>query len=171
MDCKIPKVLHLFGLTGVGKTYTAQVLAAEFGYFVYDADQDFTPRMREATRRGETFSDDMRDEFYRRVAERAEEIHTHQELLIIPQATYRERHRRYLKESVTNLAQIWVVANDSLVDKRIIERGGEVTLEYSRRVRAFFEAPPTHTPKLINNSGPDEIVGQFRELCAQGILI
>jgi gluconokinase len=157
-------LIHLFGLTGAGKTFIANFLRDKYGYFVYEADRDFAPRMWEANRRGETFTDEMRDEFYEIVAGRFLGLSKIHPLLVMPQAGYRRKHREFLRKQIPGLLQVLVIAEEHLVEERIIKRGNEVTVAYAQRVRAFFEEPPSDTPRLYNNAGTASLQKQFEAL-------
>lgn len=160
---RLPAKLHLFGLTGSGKSYVALLLAREYGYYIYEADEDFTPRMRAATARGETFTQDMRDEFFDVVAGKFLQLSEVHPLLVMPQAAYHEKHRELLRRSIPGLIQVMVDAEDTTIEKRIMARSNEVTVAYSRRVKAFFDMPGPEIFHLRNNAGDEETLMEFQK--------
>jgi len=55
-------IIFLFGLLGCGKNYVGKIFE-EFGFHLYDADKDLTPRMKRAIAKQQAFTEQMRDEY------------------------------------------------------------------------------------------------------------
>ncbi len=88
----LPNILFLFGLSGAGKTFCGHLLSDRLGYFCYDLDRDCTPAMQEAIALGRPFTEEMRDEFFKIVCRRIEELKGEHSKLVVMQAAYKERH-------------------------------------------------------------------------------
>jgi gluconate kinase len=161
---EMPRVVFLFGLAGVGKTFCGELIASRLGYFCYDLDADCTPAMREAISRGLPFTDAMRDEFFLIVCRRIEELKKLHRKLIVMQAVYKERHRALITSRFPDVRMVWVDAPQHLIEERLRSRAGEASVEYANRIRANFEFP-VDGPRLVNDtSEPEEISGRFLAL-------
>jgi gluconokinase len=147
------KILFLFGLAGSGKSYLANLIAKRYGYFNYEGDDDLTPSMKEAIRLGNSFSDQMRLEFFQVIAARILELSKVYPKIVVSQGLYRNIHRKYLLDSIPNLKLVWVRANDDVVLKRIRSRGvAGIGEDYVRVIRANFEEPDFCVIEIDNSS-------------------
>lgn len=159
-------LIYLFGLPAAGKNYVGEVLAEAFGYTFYDGDRDLTPEMRDAVRDGRPFSDAMRDRFYTTLIERIAELRRRHADLAFCQATFKERHRRLIADAFPDVVFVLVEADEAVRAARLARGGNPVTVEYARRIAAFFE-PPAHAHFVIeNNGGRAEVVRQLTSLLA-----
>lgn len=160
-----PAVFFLYGLAGVGKSYVGEVLAKHFGYDIYHADQDLLPEMRLAVKEQRVFTDEMRDKFFKLVAENINRRINSGVSLVVTQAAYKKRHRDYLLQQVPGMKFIHVAAPDETIISRLKERGDPVTPEYAQTIRLNFE-PPQSSAATIFNVGTDlELVEQFKSIC------
>jgi gluconate kinase len=157
-------LIYLFGLPAAGKNYVGQVLADAFGFTFYDGDLDLTPEMRDAVREERPFSDAMRDRFYAALIERIAILREEYTALAFCQATFKERHRRQIAAAFPDVVFVWVVADEATRLARLARGDNPVTVEYARRIAAFFE-PPVHPHYIIvNEGGREEVVDQLAEL-------
>lgn len=160
----------LFGLSGSGKTYVADVLAAHFGWPVYHADDGITPAMRQALAEARPFTEQMRDEFFQVLADK---IKAHLQApghgsqkgpLLVTQGAYKNRHRLYLQERIPGLRLLWVDALPQLIEQRLESRRDGISVQSARALQRDFEVPVADCARLQNNSDADEIVRQFRAI-------
>jgi gluconate kinase len=159
-------LIYLFGLPAAGKNYVGQALAEEFGYTFYDGDLDLTPEMRDAVREERPFTDAMRDRFYAALIERIAELRRDHPNLAFCQATFKERHRRLIAAAFPDVIFALVEAEEDVRMGRLARGGNPVTVEYARRIAAFFE-PPQHPHYVIRNNGERwEVVWQLAALLA-----
>lgn len=161
----------LFGLSGSGKTYVADVLAAQSGWPVYHADDDITPAMRQALAEARPFTESMRDEFFQSLADKINarvqaSVHSqiHQGPLLVTQGAYKNRHRLYLQQRVPGLRLLWVDALPQLIEQRLESRQDGISAQSARALQLDFEAPPPDCARLHNNSDAADIVRQFRAI-------
>jgi gluconokinase len=159
-------LIYLFGLPAAGKNYVGQVLAEEFGYTFYDGDLDLPPEMRAAVREGRPFTDEMRDRFYAALIDRIAALRREHPNLAFCQATFKERHRRLIADAFPNLVFVLVEADEDVRMARLARGVNPVTVEYARRIAAFFE-PPGHPHYVIRNNGERrEVAWQLAALLA-----
>ncbi len=159
-------LIYLFGLPAAGKNYVGRVLAEAFGYTFYDGDDDLTPEMRAAVRAEQPFTDAMRDRYYALLIERLAELTAAQPDLAFCQATFKERHRQQIAAACPDVAFVLVEADETVRMARLAQGGNPVTVEYARRIAAFFETPQ-HPHFVIRNDGDRaDVVRQLDALLA-----
>jgi gluconokinase len=161
-------VLFLFGLAGAGKNFVGDLLGALSKRFVYHADSDLTPALREAIRTKQAFTDDMRDEFFQILANRIQQLRTTHKYLIVTQAAYKQRHRDFILRTIPGVQFVQIVASDSSILKRLSARGDLITPEYANLMRAHFESPPTSWPLVVNDGTAEDILRQVSGLYPLG---
>lgn len=149
------RVLYLFGLSGAGKNYVADLLGRVLGIAVYHADADLTMEMRQAVSEKRQFTEEMRDRYFGVIADKIDQQLQSVPRLVVTQATYKTQHRKLLEERFPGIFFIWVDAPEELITKRLIARGDDITPEYAKKMRANFETPDDSIPRLVN-SGPEE---------------
>lgn len=161
------RLLILFGKTGAGKSYAAKIFAQKFGFYLYDADRDLTAEMREAIANGLTFSDGMRNRYLEVLREKTAELLNSNSKVVLAQGLFKNKHRRILMKAFPFAVFVWVDADDQLIEERITERSGSVTLEYARRINSLFETPDFICEKVINNGGAKELVSEVSKIGAK----
>jgi len=145
-------LIYLFGLPAAGKNYVGHVLAEAFGFTFYDGDDDLTPEMRDAVRTEQPFTDAMRDRYYGLLTDRLAELTDRCPNLAFCQATFKERHRQQIAAAFPDVVFVLVEADEAVRMARLAQGGNPVTVEYARRIAAFFE-PPRHPHFVIRNDG------------------
>ena len=189
-----PATLFVFGLAGAGKSYLGELLQRRAGYYWYEGDQDLTVAMRDYVGRGLPFTEEMRDEFFEQLFQKIIDLQKQHERLVVTQAAYKRRHREQLQtisnlqclwvdcspaviikrlsrlrsdrlENISlskqnsNLARCCSVDQEHNVDALC-----RVTVEYARSIWQNFEPPSPSCPKIINNSGDEELIEQILTL-------
>lgn len=158
----------LFGLAGVGKNYTGEILARACDGFFWDADEVLTPLMKQYIQEKRHFSSDMIDDFCQCIISRVRVLQETRPRLVIAQAFYREAHRRQLWAAFPQAQFIHVAADDAIVLRRIAQRGHTVDVNYALGMRHAFESPQLpHTVIWNNQEGPLAVEAQIRPLKAQ----
>lgn len=160
----LPDVVFLFGLAGVGKNFCGTILARRLGYFFYDLDLDATPAMKQAIKDGRSFTDEIRDEFFKVVCARMSEVKKSHRRVIFAQGAYKERHRAEVRTAHPGVEFVWIDAPDELIIGRLRGRAGQVSSAYASSIRVHFESPESGV-RLINDSpSEDDVVTRFVEL-------
>ncbi len=144
-------IILLYGLAGAGKSYVGDLLGTEFGYYVYHADIDSTPEMKLAISEQQPFTMEMRDRFFEIVAEKILLLRKNHKKLVITQATYKKRHRDYLKTKIPGLKCVCIEADDNTIVTRLSSRGDLISPEYAKVLRQSFEAPDKDDFIFINS--------------------
>lgn len=159
-------LIYLFGLPAAGKNYVGEVLAEAFGFTFYDGDLDLTPEMRAAVREERPFTDAMRDRFYAALVARMADLRRQHPALAFCQATFKERHRRLIADAFPDVVFVLVVADEATRLARLADGNNPVTVEYARRIAAFFERPAHPHYVIVNEGGREEVVWQLAALLA-----
>lgn len=159
-----PPFIYFFGLPAAGKNYAGRVMAEAFGYTFYDGDLDLTPEMRDAVREERPFTEAMRDRFYSLLVKRIAELRAGHALLAFCQATFKEHHRDMIAQAFPDVVFVLVEATPEVRASRLARGGNPVTIDYARRIGAFFE-PPHHPHFVItNNADREDVVRQLAAL-------
>lgn len=159
--------LYLFGLSAAGKNYVGRVLQETFGFTFYDGDLDLTDELREAVRKQQPFTEEMRDRYYAVIVQRIAELRRETRFLAFGQATFKERHRRQILAAYPDAVFVLVTADFSLRMERLRRGSNPVTAEYAQRIDQFFE-PPQHPCYTIHNSGTRaDVAGQCLDLLSE----
>lgn len=160
---ELPNVIFLFGLAGVGKNFCATILARRLGYFFYDLDLDATPAMKQAIEDGRSFTDEIRDEFFKVVCARMSEVKKQNPRIIFAQGAYKERHRAQVRNAHPGVEFVWIDAPDELIVGRLRGRAGQVSSVYASSIRVHFEAPPSGIGLINDSPSEDDVVTRFIE--------
>lgn len=162
-----PTTLLLFGLAGSGKNYVGDLIGQQTGWHIYHADEDITAEMRLALIEHRPFSDAMRDRYFAIIVDKIlglQQLHSH---LLVTQAVYRQAHRDYLMSHISNMEMIYVQADDTVIEKRLLTRAGETSAKSAAALRNDFQPPGQEYKTLVNNTDDAEIVRQLNEFyCA-----
>lgn len=153
------RTLFLFGLAGVGKSCLAKYVADNFGYYLYEGDEDITPAMRSAIAGNRDFTDQMRDEFFEQMTEKILMLQKEHEYIVVAQGLYKNEHRRFLLEKISSLELLWVTASDAVISQRLLKRDGvSVSPEYAEIIKKNFELPDIEVQKVHNEGELREVV-------------
>jgi gluconokinase len=151
------RVIFLFGLVGVGKSYLARYIADRYGYYCHEGDDDLTSSMKEAIQSRRHFTDQMRSEFFSNLSEKILELQKNHEYIVISQGLYKNKHRQFLIDRIPNLELVWVTASDEVLYQRLVQREGfPVDKNYAENIRANFESPEMNIHTLINEGSVEE---------------
>jgi gluconokinase len=160
----LPSILHFYGLAGAGKNFVADLVGTQTGCFVYHADADLTPAIQRAITAQEPLTMEMRDEYFYIVAGKILELIKIHPRVAVTQATYKARHRQYLKDRIPGLETVCVTAPDDVIMARLAARGDAVTPDYATRLRAAFEPPGEGEKVLFNDKGAGEALARLLAL-------
>lgn len=162
----IPKLVFLFGLAGVGKSYVGKIVAERFGYIAYDLDSDLTPAMREAIARRVPFTEEMRDEFFDVVVRRITELSAEHSYLVLMQGAYKERHRAMVRQVHPEIQFVWIDAPIETLRQRLTARADAISPDYASSIMSHFEPPREESSlRLVNDtSSREELARRFEGL-------
>jgi gluconate kinase len=161
-------IFFLFGLLGAGKNFVAKVFEQEFGFIVYDADQDLTPGMRDAIADHREFTEQMRDEYVEIVIRRIAELRKSHPRLVIAQALFKNRNRLQIHLHFPEIKDVWVQADPQVIGKRLDARKDHLASKsYAKLVNHLFEIPSIPYEVLVNNTEREEVVEQIARLLAK----
>jgi gluconate kinase len=159
-------LIYLFGLPAAGKNFVGRVLADEFGFYFHDGDLNLTDELRQAVRDQRPFTDAMRDRYYAVLIERMVELTETFEYVAVGQATFKERHRQQIAARFPGVVFILVTADEDVRMERLRQGFNPVTVEYARRIVAFFEPPQHPHFTVVNNGNRREVIEQLDAILA-----
>lgn len=158
---RLPRALYLIGLAGVGKNYVGDLIGRLCGHHVYHADDDLPAEMREAVDRNVLWTEEQVEGFHALIRRRARELLEAHPKLVVTQATYFQRYRDLMRETVPDVEFLWITADYDVNVRRIRERSDYVSVEYFEGTLHFFEKPPEETKTLVNNGDDSDIIRQL----------
>ncbi len=158
------KILILFGLPGVGKTFIGNLISEKFDYYFYDADKDLTKEIKSVIKRNKLVSDEMRDKYYVLVKNKLKIIQDKYDKIVVADAIPKEKYRRLLLDNFPDAVFIYVTADSKITKKRLTQRNHIVNTKYAEKVKLYFEEPKIHHGVLVNNSGRQDILKQLATL-------
>src|ERR1700722_6120517 len=94
-------LIILFGLSGSGKNFVADILANRFNFHFFDADSVLPQEMRDCIKQKNMFTQAMRDRFTETIKtniSHLERIHENKNL-VVAQALYKEKNRNEIQEA------------------------------------------------------------------------
>ena len=157
-------IIFLFGLLGCGKNYVGKIFA-EFGFHLYDADQDLTPRMKSAIANHQVFTEQMRDEYFDIVIRKVAELQKNHRDLVVAQALFKNKHRRKILNAFPDAKFIWVQCAPELIRDRLTARANHIAgKSYGKLVNSHFELPTIPCEVLMNNDGREEVLEQIKSV-------
>lgn len=159
-------LIILFGLPGSGKTFVGNILEKEFNFFFYDGDTDLTPEMKKAIKGKVTFTDSMRDAFFKRVTTHVALLSRQYKNLVVSQTFIKEKYRkRFL--NYFPFAHFILIETETLLREQRLEARNEYPLdkEYARTMCFNFEEPRIPHSTLNNDmNGNESIINQLKAI-------
>ncbi len=158
-----PNTLFFFGLAGSGKSFIGDLIGELANWHVYHADDDLTDEIRLALSEQRTFTNLMRNRYFKLIATKLLALQKKHEKLIVTQAVYKQQHRDYLMAQVPNMEMIWVDAPERLITKRINQRHQGIKIQSAAALRADFDRPQQEVKTIINQRDAQHIVRQLNQ--------
>lgn len=158
-----PKVIFFFGMSGAGKSFVGDVIGEQSDWYVYHADDDITPEMKQALASRQPFTESMRDTFFALITERIKALRETHPKLIITQGAYKQKHRDGLLAAIPDMEMVWVEAPQNLILSRLGHRKDGISPESAAALVKDFE-PPAESCKVIHNTGDaDHVIQQLNQ--------
>ncbi len=155
----------LFGLPGAGKTYVGTVFEKDFGFFMYDGDNELPKDMDIAIQTQAVVTDEMRDRFFKKIISR---IHLLQKNhpLVITQTFLKEKYRAWVLDEISDVQFVLIQTRTSIREARLTARTEyPLDVEYARKMVQNFEEPQIPHFVIDNNQeGSEHIKEQVQGL-------
>lgn len=160
------ELLFIFGLPGVGKSYVADILNQEFGYFIHNGDDDLPMEMKAALFQKSTITDHMRHEFVQQMIQHIKKLIPLHPKIAIHQTLVKEFMREALIQAFPHAKFILVQCETEIRETRYQERKYfNLGLPYLRKMSDLFDPPKIPFTTLINQSaGSDTISKNLQKL-------
>lgn len=157
-------LIILFGLSGSGKNFIAEILQETFDFDWLDGDDFLTAEMKEAIQHKKIFTQLMRDDFTQKLIQIISKEDFISKNLVITQALYKEKNRQQILAAFPEAKFIYVKADIHLIQQRFKQKINNISLSYAENIQTQFELPKHFFAELINNAGKDEIIKQIISL-------
>lgn len=149
----------LFGLSGAGKNFVANVFKSQFNVFHWDADELLTQDMLSCIRNHEPFTQEMRDNYFKLVLKKIDKLCLEHEHLVVTQAFYKDKNRKIILSKHPDSLFIHISVKAEVLEQRLRERNNLVDNEYAQQISSSFE-PPTHPHVVLDNNGDTKTIIQ-----------
>lgn len=161
-------LIIVFGLPGSGKTFVGEIIKKEFGFFFYDGDNDLTPEMKRALQKKITFTNIMRNTYFRKLLETVTKLNKHHKNIILAQTFIKEKYRLFFLKQFPDIKFILIQTNTVLRELRLAQRIKlPLDKEYARKMCVNFEVPHiTHSVIDNNKDGEESIKQQLQNIVA-----
>lgn len=157
-------LIILFGLAGAGKNYVGEILADQFGYYHWDADEAIPQEMRETIAQKKIITQAMRDQFTATIISKITELRKYHQKIVISQALYKEKNRKELYEAHPESKFIQITANIDTITARLKKRNDWVDEEYAKKISENFEEPSLLYATITNESNRAAIIEQLKKI-------
>ncbi len=156
-----PSILFLFGLSGSGKSFVGNLIQERTGWHTYHADDDITDEMQLALERKKPFTHDMRNQYFPIITHKILSLQRIHRRLVVTQAVYKQQHRDYLINKISNMEMICIDAPDQLISQRLAHRNDGITHASAAALRLDFEPPIKGTKIIHNDANSERIINQL----------
>lgn len=154
-------ILVVFGLPGVGKTYVSNILNKEFGFFVYEADEDMQKDLKDAIVKGKV-TDQLRDIFFIHLIKKVQQLSFHHKKIVVSQTFIKEKYREQFMKAFPKALFILIDAESNIREHRLMTRNTwQLSLEQWRYMSALFEDPKIKHFILKNNDEGEKNLRQY----------
>lgn len=157
-------VIILFGLAGSGKNFVGQILAQQFNYHYWDADEQMTDEMQGCITHGQLFTQEIRDKFTQNIIAEISRLSLNHPNLVISWALYKEKNRLDIQIQFPDALFIQVKANAKIISQRLKSRRNGVSEEYAKKIAIHYELPNLPHMDLFNDSDKTNIVNQLKNI-------
>jgi gluconokinase len=135
-------IVILMGVSGVGKTTVGEMLAAQTGWVLYDADDFHSPANVEKMRGGIPLTDEDRWPWLDRLNAVLREAEEHGRSAILACSALKERYRDRLAQRLTSVRWVHLTGDFELIKQRIDARKGHyMTAQLLESQFAALEQP------------------------------
>ncbi len=157
-------LLILFGPSGSGKNFTAQLLQEQLNFYFWDADQSLTPDMLNAIKNKHHFTETMRDELTQIIINKIKTLQTTHKNIVVSQALYKEKNRMQILSAFPDAKLIQINASPQHIQTRLTNGKHIIPADYAAQIAIHFE-PPTIFHGLINNdSDKNNLLRQIEKI-------
>lgn len=159
-------LIILFGLAGSGKTFVGQKLSDYSNFYFWDADEVITEAMKQCIHEKRSFTQEIRDEYFKIVIERIQLLYIQHKNIIVSQAFYKNKNREKILSEFPDCIFIQITSNFPILLDRLRKRNNSINAEYAKVISAHYE-PPTHPYFIITNNvqnNPTLLINQISRI-------
>ena len=167
------KLYIVFGKAGSGKDFVSDILAHQYGYFIYQADRFLIQSYWDALNNNQSPSREVRDNQAR---VHIENIYNYNLdiPLVINWVCLQESQRLILKKAFPQAVFIYVNTTDEIIKKRLKKERfmHNITSKQAFSINKEFELPTFYDLELDNNSTESHLLQQImRNIKKEGVKI
>jgi gluconate kinase len=160
------QIVVVFGFPGAGKSFVAEILRQNFGYFHYDGDLSMPDKMLKKINEQAVVTDSMRDIFFQELIKDVIKLKSKYKKIVVSQTFIKEKYRQLFLQAFPKTKFILVETGLEIREKRLMQRKKfPIDLEYSRKMCLIFD-PPNLDYEVVgnNNIGEKSIKKQLQLL-------
>lgn len=124
MTTAVPRVIVLMGVSGVGKTTVGRALANQLGWRFVEGDAYHPPHNIDKMTRGEALTDADRQPWLAALHSAIAALITRGETAVLTCSALKARYRQQLLGDLSDVAFIWLQADETLIRQRMQKRQG-----------------------------------------------
>ncbi|MDQ7727056.1 gluconokinase [Halomonas sp. SpR8] len=154
----------VMGVSGSGKSYIGQLLAAEVGATFIDGDDHHSPANVAKMASGTPLNDDDRREWLDTLSALFAQYRSRDESLVIACSGLKKRYRDRLRQGDPALQILYLEGSQALLQQRLETRAGHFFKGDSMLASQLADLEPPGEEEAFNASitlSPQEIVNQF----------
>jgi gluconate kinase len=160
-------LIILFGLSGSGKNFVAEIMARHFHFHFFDADTLLPQPMLDCIQQKKMFTQAMRDDFTKLVINKITELKAVHKNLVIAQAFYKEKNRSEVHKAFPHARFIYVRADLEKIISRLQKSIHNIDAEYAAQISIHFEDPKLSHSNIVNNTNEADVISQLQNLLHQ----
>lgn len=156
-------VILIMGVSGIGKTTVAQLLAAELGWRYVEADSFHPPANIAKMHAGIPLTDEDREPWLRALSRELHEGDGRGENLVLACSALKESYRHELLDGIRESAIVFLQAPTKVVAERLMHRSGHFMPASLLESQIETLEPPADAIELDATVPPGTLVSEIRQ--------
>jgi gluconate kinase len=159
------QIVVVFGFPGAGKSFVAEVLKKDFGFYHHDADVDMPADLLKAVNTKALVTEQIRDRFFQKIIEHTKHLITEHQKLVVSQTFIKEKYREQFLRAFPEVKFMLVKTTDKIRENRLMQRKNfPIDLEYARKMCLNFDQPNIPHSVVDNDEDNDENIRKQLQL-------